>query len=335
MTGNSSAGQARVRPFQALDWALVAIAAPMWGSSFLLIKIGVQDVPPTTVAWLRLAFGAAALALIPAARKPLRRPRDWGQVGVLGAVWMAVPFVLFPLGEQTIPSALAGMINGAAPIFTAAIGALWFRNRLSPRLAAGLVVGFLGVVVVTLPAAGGPAALMGVLLVGLATLLYGVAFNIADPVEERNGPLPVIWRVEIVALVLTTPTGVIGLADSTPTLVGVIALVVLGAVSTGFAFACFAVLIGRVGATRASVTVYLVPVVAVLLGAGLADETVSPLSLLGIGLVLLGAYLASGHRGPVAALARLVRWRRGRRTDGARSSEADASGDVTGEAPES
>src|SRR5699024_3939368 len=103
------------------DWLLIVLVAVMWGSSFLLIKIGLADLAPTAVAWLRLAFGAAALALVPAARKPLRHRRDWGLVAVLGVVWMAVPFTLFPIAEQTISSALAGMINGATPLFTAAL----------------------------------------------------------------------------------------------------------------------------------------------------------------------------------------------------------------------
>lgn len=72
-------------------------------------------------------------------------------------------------------------------------------------------------------------------------------------------------------------------------------MVALGALSTGAAFACFAVLIGQVGAPRASVTVYLVPVVAILPGAGLAAEAVAPLSVAGVVLVLVGAHLAFGQ----------------------------------------
>ena len=92
--------------------------AVMWGSSFLLIKAGVHSFSPTTVAWLRLLFGVALLSCFPAARKPLRRA-DRAAVALLGLVWMAGPFVLFPLAERSIPSALAVTINGAAPRWSA------------------------------------------------------------------------------------------------------------------------------------------------------------------------------------------------------------------------
>lgn len=281
------------RSNSALDWVLLLGVALMWGASFLFIKFGVHDFAPTTVAWLRLLFGAATLALLPGARAKLRHRKDWGLVAVLGLTWMAVPFLLFSVAEQTIDSALAGMINGAAPPFTVIIAALWLRNRPTPLATVGLLIGFLGVVTVSLPSITGSAGLLGLGLVLLATVFYGVAFNLSEPLEERNGALAVIWRAQLVALVATTPSGLIGLQYSTPTWTGFASLVALGVVSTGIAFACFVILVGRVGATRASVATYLVPVVAVVLGALVARESIHPFSLVGIVLVLLGAVLTS------------------------------------------
>lgn len=275
---------------------LLAAAALMWGGSFFLIKIGLTDLPPATVAWLRLVFGAAALSLLPASRRPLRHRGDWRLVAVLGLVWMAVPFLLFPIAQQTIPSSLAGMINGAAPLFTALIAVAWYRTSPDRRLVAGLAVGFAGVVTVNLPALEAHATLGGVALILAATVMYGVAFNLAEPLESRNGALAVIWRAELVAVAVLTPAGLHGLLSSTPSAASMAAMVALGALSTGVAFAFFTVLIGRVGASRASVTIYLIPVVAILFGAGLAAEPVAPMSLVGTALVLLGAYLASGSR---------------------------------------
>src|SRR5690606_3754780 len=283
--------------FELRDWGMLAAVALMWGASFLFIKLGLEDFPPATVAWLRIALGALALGLIPASRAPLRTPRDWRFVSVLGIVWMAVPFVLFALAQQHIPSALAGMINGAAPLFTAAIAALWWRGgSLDARLLVGLAVGFVGVVTLGLPNVEGSASATGILLILVATALYGVAFNLSGHLQARNGALAVIWRAQLVALVAVAPFGLPGLADSTPTLKGWLSLVALGALGTGVAFALFTMLVGRVGAPRASITTYLIPVVALVLGAGLAGESVAPLSLVGIVLVLLGAYLASGRR---------------------------------------
>lgn len=278
------------------EWGLLVAVAVMWGSSFLLIKIGLEDFPPATVAWLRVAFGSAALTLLPAARVPLRHRSDRGLVALLGLVWMAVPFLLFAYAEVHISSALAGMINGSAPLFTAALAALWFRRSPGTALLVGLAVGFAGVLLLGLPNVDGRASLTGLLMVLGAAACYGVAFNLTGPLQGRNGALPVIWRAQLFSLVLLAPVGLPGLARATPTVPGVAAMVALGALGTGLAYVLFTVLAGRVGGTRASITTYLIPVVALVLGVALAGEAVAPLSVGGIALVLAGAYLASGSR---------------------------------------
>jgi len=292
----SSAPHSPAAGFSMRDWAILAAVALMWGSSYLLIKIGLEDFPPATVAWLRIVLGALALGVLPAARAPLRHREDRRLVVVLGLVWMAVPFVLFTIAQQHIASALAGMINGAAPLFTAAIAALWFRQALGGRLLVGLALGFVGVLAIGLPNVEGSASLTGVLLVLVATAFYGAAFNLSGPLQQRNGALPVIWRAQLAAVVALAPFGAPGVADATPTVPGVLAILALGTLGSGIAFVMFVVLVGSVGAPRASVTTYLIPVVAVALGAGLAHETVTPLSLVGIGLVLLGAWVATSSR---------------------------------------
>lgn len=287
----------RTAAFTGGDWGLLAAVALMWGSSFLLIEIGLEHLHPMTIAWLRILFGAATLALVPAARQRVAR-RDLPLVAVLGLVWMAVPFNLFTFAQRSIDSALAGMINGAAPLFTVLVATAWTRRLPRRHQLLGLVLGFGGVLAINWPAAqGATATVVGAVLVLSATLCYGIAFNLAEPLEERNGPLPVIWRAQLAALVVTTPTGLVGAADSTGAWTqiwpSVLAMLALGALSTGLAFAAFTTLVGRVSATRASVTVYFIPIVAILLGVLVNDESVEAVALVGTALVLLGAYLTS------------------------------------------
>lgn len=286
-------------PFTLRDGVLLVAVALMWGSSFLLIKYGLEDFTPGAVAWLRIALGALALSVVPASWRPLASRRDWAGVTLLGVIWMALPFVLFTLAEQHISSALAGMINGAAPLFTAAFAVLLFGGTLTRRLLVGLAVGFVGVLTIGLPNVAGAASLVGIGMCLAAVICYGLSFNVSGPLQARSGALPVIWRVQLVALVVSAPFGVPDLARATPTPTGVLAMVAMGALGTGVAFALFAVLVGRVGAPRASVTTYLVPAIALGLGAGFAGERVAPISVLGIVLVLVGAYVAtSGPRQP-------------------------------------
>jgi drug/metabolite transporter (DMT)-like permease len=291
----------RTGAFTARDWGLLAAVALMWGSSFLLIEVGLQDLHPTTVTWLRILFGALTLGCIPAARRPVPRA-DLPKVALLGVVWLAAPFLLLPLAQQSISSSLAGMVNGAAPLFTMLVATLWSRRLPTRTQAAGLVVGFAGVVAISWPAVrGADATALGAGLVLLATMFYGIAFNLAVPLEERHGALPVIWRAQVVALVLVTPPGVIGATVSSWSWSSMLAMAVLGALSTGVAFAFFTTLAGRVGAARGSVTVYFIPVVAIVLGVVLAGETVATIALVGTALVLLGAYLTSRKEADNAA----------------------------------
>jgi drug/metabolite transporter (DMT)-like permease len=279
--------------FTGFDWLLLAAVAVMWGSSFLFIDIGVDHFRPELVAFLRVAFGAATLAAVPAARRAVPRS-DWPAIALLGVIWMAIPFLLFPVAQQWIDSSLAGMLNAAAPLFTAVVAAL-FARRLPPgRQQAGLLIGFLGVVVIGLPSAGGAhATALGAGLVLLATLLYGIAFNLATPLEQRYGALPVIWRAQLVALVLLAPVGLASVPGSSFAWSSLLAVAALGCFGTALAFAAFTTLAGRVGSTRASVSVYFVPLVAIAVGALARDEAIAAAAMLGTGLVVAGAYLAS------------------------------------------
>jgi drug/metabolite transporter (DMT)-like permease len=265
----------------------------MWGSSFLLIDIGVDHFAPELVALLRVAFGAATLAVVPAARRSVPRAA-WAPIAALGVVWMAVPFVLFGVAQEDIDSSLAGMINGSAPLFTAIIAAIVARQLPSGARAAGLVIGLGGVVAISMPSLqGAESSAAGAGLVVLATMLYGIAFNLSAPLQRSYGALPVIWRAQLVALVLLAPVGLAGVPGSEFDWASMIAVAVLGSLGTAVAFVAFTTLSGRVGSTRASVTIYFLPVVAIVLGAVFRDEAIALASLLGTGLVIAGAYVTS------------------------------------------
>jgi drug/metabolite transporter (DMT)-like permease len=278
--------------FDARDWAMLVGVAVTWGGSFLLIEIGLDALSPTLVAFGRIAFGALTLAVLPAARVPIPR-EDWGRVALVGITWMALPFVLFAVAQQWIDSSLAAMINASTPLMVAMVAALFLRQPPSRLQSAGLLLGFAGVAAISLPSAESGSNAVGIGLVLLAALLYGFAFNITAPLQRRYGALPVIWRAQLVAVVLVLPAAVAGVPSSEFELPSLLAVAALGALGTGLAFYWFASLIGSVGAPRGSITIYFVPVVAIALGVTLRDEPLHAAALLGTLLVLAGAYLTS------------------------------------------
>lgn len=279
--------------FTGQDWALLAGTALMWGSSFVWIEEALEAFEPALIAFLRVLLGAITIALFPKARSKVARS-DLPAIALLGLIWMAVPFLLFPIAQQWIDSSLAGMLNGGVPIFATLIAVIVSRRSPGPIQVTGIALGFAGVVVVGLPYLGGSnTTALGVVLVLLACVCYGAALNVAVPLQQRYGALPVLLRTQLFAMAFTVVPALISVPDSTFSGTSAASIIPLGAFGTGLAFVCMATLVGRVGPSRGSVTIYFVPVVAIVMGAILRSESIEFISLVGTAMVLLGAFLAS------------------------------------------
>jgi drug/metabolite transporter (DMT)-like permease len=279
--------------FGPMEWGLLLFAGVTWGASFLLIAEGMDAFAPGLITFLRILFGFATVSLVRGTRARVARA-DWPRVVLLGVCWMAFPLALFPIAQQHVSSSIAGMINGAVPLFTAAIASvlLWRLPGRYQRM--GLLVGMVGIVLIGLPSLDdGASSVVGVLLILTALVSYGLAFNVAVPLQQRYGALPVLWRAQLVALVLTLPLGLIGLGDSEFEWQALGAVILLGVGGTGLAYLAAMTLAGRVGSTRSSVSVYISPPVALTLGVLLRNEVVAAISVVGAVVVLLGAWLAS------------------------------------------
>lgn len=280
--------------FGAYEWGLVAFAGATWGASFLFIAEGLEGFGPGVVTFLRIAFGMATLSMFPSAREPIPCADAPGIVA-LGLLWMALPFTLFPIAERHVSSGVAGVLNGAVPVFVAVVAAVMLRRLPGPYQLAGIGLGAGGVILVGLPAfKEGTNSAFGVALLVVAVACYGVAINLAVPLQQRYGALPVLWRAQIVALVLATPYALWSIPTSSFRFTPLAATVVLGVGGTALAYVAASTLAGRVGGTRASLAAYVSPPVALVLGLAIRHEHVASLSVVGAGVVLLGAWLA-GH----------------------------------------
>ena len=282
-----------IEKFSSQDWALFAGVSLIWGASFLFIDVGLDAFHPGVVTLLRVGFGAGMLALVPRARRVIDRD-DWPRLVVLSVIWVGAPFTLFPIAQQWINSAVAGMLNGAMPLFASVVSALMLRRLPRGAQALGLVVGLVGVVAISAPSAGdGDSQAIGVGLVLLATVMYGLSINIAVPMQQKYGSLPMMMWMLTLATVWTAPYGLVGLADSSWSAASFVAVFVLGVLGTGLAFVIMGSLAGSVGPTRASFITYVIPVVALVLGVVFRNDTVSFVAIIGSVLVIAGALLAS------------------------------------------
>ena len=291
LVGAEGTHQGELRP---ADWVALGTVALTWGASFLFIAIGLDAFHPAVIGFGRIALGALTLAFVPSARRPAEpiRRADLARLGLLAVTWMAVPLLLFPFAERSISSALAGMLNGGMPIMTAVVAVLLGLRRPKGVQITGLAVGFVGVVLISLPALsiGGDDAL-GVGLIMIALVCYAVSANLAVPLQQRYGGPALMLRVEAIGAVLTAPFAIAGLGESTFRWSSMLAVLALGVAGTGAAFAVMAAVLGRVGATRGSMVTYLMPPVSIALGVAVRGDHLDAVSVVGSAIVLVGAWL--------------------------------------------
>jgi drug/metabolite transporter (DMT)-like permease len=281
-------------------WTLLVILGAIWGASYLFIKIGIRDMSPAMVAWARVALAAVVLGWVAAARGLLAGfSGRAGALALIALIQVAGPFLLIAAGETEITSSLAGILVTSAPLFTAVL-AIWVdhEERSQGLRLVGVMLGALGVVVLLGLDLGSGDQLLG----GLAVVLAGLGYAVGGFMVKRRfadaPPLGVAAWVLVASTVLLAPAAAIGAPSEVPGLGPVAAVLVLGIVGTGVAFAIFYDLIATAGPARALIVTYLAPAFAVVYGAVLLDEAVTLAALVGLGLILAGSWLAAEGRLP-------------------------------------
>jgi len=281
----------------AVDWFRWVIPGLVWGTSFYFIAEGLNAFPAALITPMRIGFGFATLSMFPSARRVKLERTDMRRVLLLGVIWMAVPLSIFPFAEERVSSSVTGMLNGATPLFIAVVAAFLARQLPPKQQIIGVIVGFSGVLLIALASGGGGKdSWFGIGLIFIALVLYGFSLNLAVPLQQKYGSLPVLWRAQGIALVLVAPFAIPSLDDIHFAWGPMFAIIGLGVLGTALAFVMMANNAGRLGSTRASVSVYLVPVVSLLLGSLVRHESVAVLAIVGCGIAILGAYLTNRTR---------------------------------------
>lgn len=287
-------------------WLL--LLASIWGASYMLIKIGLRDLSPEMVAFARIALAAAVLMPIAAAQGALSGLRGClGVIALVGAIQVAGPFLLIPVGEQHITSALAGILVATTPIFTALLAIRIDHEERSEGLRlVGVGVGVAGVVLLFgVDLGGSSVALLGGLAVVLASVGYSVGSFVVKHRLSHARPLGVVASVMTASALMLLIPAIVTAPASAPGLGPIAAVVALGVFGTGAAFVVFYLLIGTVGPARTMIVSYVAPGFAVVYGAALLGETISVATLIGLALIVGGSWLAAG--GPAARAARKTR----------------------------
>jgi drug/metabolite transporter (DMT)-like permease len=268
------------------------LLACLWGSSFTFIKVSLEGLTPSQIVLTRLVLGAVVLLAIVGLRR-VGLPRSgavWGHIAGAALFGNVIPFLLLSYGEQHTGAGIAGVLVGGTPLLTLTLAtAVLPAERASARKAIGLVIGFVGVVLVIGPWTDAGGSVGGRIACFGAALSYAVGFVYVRKFLSPRGlpPLSAAASQLVAAAVLQavlTPF----LAWHTPHITGEVAgsIVVLGLFSTGLAYVLYFRLIGDLGATTASAVNYVVPVAAVLIGVLALGESIT-WNLVAGGLVVL------------------------------------------------
>ena len=280
----------------------LALLALLWGSSFLWIAIALRGFSPVQIVLARLALGAIVLVIIVYARG-LRLPtsgRVWLHLTVAAVFANAIPYTLFAIGEQHVTSSVAGVLNATTPLWTLVIAfATGHERRISTPKLVGFVVGLAGTLLIFSPWESGSqiASLGGLACLGAAAS-YGVSYVYMDRYLARRGLPPLVLsagQLIAAAVLLAIVLPFAGLRPIHMRWDAIAALTVLGCLGTGIAYILNYRLITDEG-TTASVVTYLLPIVAVILGAAILNDHITVQIIGGMLIVLIGVAITRRDR---------------------------------------
>jgi len=286
-----------------VDWLNFLALGFMWGSSYLFIKLAVDDFGTFTLVALRLVVGAALLwTVVRIARQPLpREPRIYGHLLVMAIVNITIPFLLITWAEQSVESSLAAILTSPVPLFAIILSALFLHDEpMRVNGVVGLIVGFVGVVIITSRGLTGT----GSSVAGELALL-GASFSYAcGAVYSRRNVrglapmIPAVFQVTFAAII----TGTIALLfeqpwTATPDADAVFSILWLGILGSGLAYLAVFRLFAHWGATRTTLVAYVIPPIGIALGYIVLQEPIDARIVFGTALVIAGIGLVNSRYG--------------------------------------
>lgn len=278
---------------------LVVLAA-LWGASFLFMRIAVPEFGAVALIEARVLI--AGLVLLPfwwlgeSALNRKQVTQHWRRIVVVGLLNSAIPFVLFAYSMLYITGGMAAILNGTAPIWGAVVAWLWLKNRLALNGVIGLIVGFIGVVLLVADELAVPAQgkIWAIAASAFAPLLYGIAANYTAERLSEVSALGIATFSQLSAAVCLLPLLFWFLPSQMPSVEAWMALLALAVLCTSLAYLMYFRLLAEIGSTRAITVTFLIPMFGSLWGALFINEEITLMMMVGMAIVLLGTALVTG-----------------------------------------
>ena len=282
------------------DWIIIVVLGIAWGTTFFFNEMLLRDLGPLSISLSRVGIAAATCwtYLIATGQSGRVPPVAMLSLAVMGVSMFAVPFSVFPIGQQYVATGVAGIINALTPVMVVVISHMWPGGERATFLKSlGVVAGFLGIVFLTIPAfqSGQSTKIFGTLVILAAPIGYAIGLNW---VRRFSGiPMSVVttWAFTFAALLLFP---IVLLSEGVPggiQLTSWVSMLLLGVVLTGISFMVGFAILPRAGATKTSSVTFIAPVSALLIGWWVLGERLGPAHFAGMTAIFLGLLLIDGR----------------------------------------
>lgn len=273
------------------------LLAALWGISFLFIRVSAPEFGAIPLIAVRVALASLVLLPLVCARRGLAELREhWRPIVMTGLLHYAIPFPLFAWAMLTLTGGFSAIINASSPLFAGVVAVLWLGERLPPSRIAGLITGFVGVVVLVQgqlgPDAG--AGLASTAAAVCASCCYGIAAVLAKRRLANVDPVNAVAGSLLVATIALLPAAIWLWPDTPPSATAWLMAAVLGIACTALGFILYFRLIASIGPTQAISVTFLIPVFAVAFGLLLLEESLTTAMLVGGIVIMAGTALCTG-----------------------------------------
>ena len=276
-------------------WVILTFLGAIWGSAFIFIKIAAPEFGAIGLVQMRLLIASSVFVPILLRKKYIQLlPFTWHHSLVLAITNNAIPFTLFSFGSFGADSNILAILNATTAFNTMIIAFFWLNEKVTPKQVFGLILGFVGVIILVNPESSSTSIFSAILcLLGAACYSFSTVF--IQKYSQSSDKLVLIgWSIVFSAFIML-PLTLLNLPTELPSFKAFTAAAWLGSISTGLAFFGYVYLIEKIGAVKTSTVAYFLPIFGIIWGAIFLGEIITFGILLGCGTILIGVFFATSN----------------------------------------
>ena len=282
------------------DWIIIIVLGFLWGTSFFFNEVLLREMGPLGVSFARVTMAAIFcwVWLFATGCNPRVDLQLMPKFAFMGVMMFAVPFAVYPIGQQYVASGVAGIVNALTPVMVVIVSHFWPGGERATLLKSlGVLAGFVGISLLTARAFAtqDQSQVWGTLLIILAPVSYAIAMNYVRRLYSIDVTIVLAWSFSFAAMLMLPVTVLFEGLPSSLSLATWAAIAILGCILTGASFLVAFRILPRAGATKTSTVTFIAPVSAVLIGYFVLQEELGALHFAGMGAIFVGLLLIDGR----------------------------------------